>query len=168
MTMNQSNWGRLAKRGGSAQVWENGPRTPPQRPERRRRGKRETTREAWSGICQETKLLRSENTREEERGEIKKKPYHCHETSVLLRGTGRHAAARGKTGQIPEPKTRGNLGNGDRRVRTPGPQTLCVHSPGLQQQSPTNTAAYHNRRVLCHSPGGQKSKRQVWAGPCSL
>ena len=39
MILNQSNRGRLARAGGSAQVWENGSRTPPRRPERRRRGK---------------------------------------------------------------------------------------------------------------------------------
>ena len=38
------------------------------------------TCEAWSGISQETKLVQSENTREKQCGEIKKKPYHCHET----------------------------------------------------------------------------------------
>ena len=38
------------------------------------------TCEAWSRISQETKLVQSENTREKQCGEIKKRPYHCHET----------------------------------------------------------------------------------------
>lgn len=35
---------------------------------------------AWSGVCQETKLIQSENTREEQSEEIKKKSYECNET----------------------------------------------------------------------------------------
>lgn len=77
----------------------------------------------------------------------------------------RHAAARGKTGKIPEPRPRGDLGNGDRRVQAPGPpRTLCVHFPGLQQQSTANTVAYNNRGVYLTVLEARSPNAKCWQG----
>lgn len=126
MILNQSNRGRLARAGGSAQVWEKGQGHLRRDQRGAGGGSRETTCEAWSGVCQETKLLRSENTREEQRGEIKKKPYHCHETSVLLRGTSQTCSGQGQDRENSRTKDEG--GSGEQRQEGSGTRptdTLC-------------------------------------------
>ena len=76
----------------------------------------------------------------------------------------RYGSARGKRGRSVSQSRWEPLGQGVARAipgppgdaegeaRAAGPpQTLCIHFPGLQEQSTTNGGPYDNRRVLSHS-----------------
>lgn len=143
--------------GGSVWVWEDGLRTPQQRPRYAMVGKqRGLIYKAWSGVCQETKLIQSENTREEQSEEIKKKSYECNETLSSTTQTwnnqgqdralcelGQEQLQKGVARAIPQPRIRCTLGDREKRGQGTRPAADALHS-----FSRAATTKYHKQGGL--------------------